>query len=186
MNTVHVLMADVRVNCGCFMRLDIRHWEMLKAIADLGTLKNAASALGITQSALSHRLAEAERRLGSPLFDREGRQLRLAKAGIAMTGEITLRGKVLPVGGIKEKILAAKRAGIKTILLCKENRKDIEEINQDLGVTFKYQWNSSDKFGFVKKSALINNTDQIKKLTILDVPGESFINTKMHDGATTP
>jgi len=78
-------MADVRVNCGCFMRLDIRHWEMLKAIADLGTLKNAASALGITQSALSHRLAEAERRLGSPLFDREGRQLRLAKAGIAMT-----------------------------------------------------------------------------------------------------
>jgi ATP-dependent Lon protease len=56
---------------------------------------------------------------------------RQVKAGIAMTGEITLRGKVLPVGGIKEKILAAKRAGIKTILLCKENRKDIEEINQD-------------------------------------------------------
>lgn len=56
---------------------------------------------------------------------------RQVKPGIAMTGEITLRGKVLPVGGIKEKILAAKRAGIKTILLCKENRKDIEEINQD-------------------------------------------------------
>ena len=48
---------------------------------------------------------------------------------IAMTGEITLRGKVLPVGGIKEKILAAKRAGITDILISEENRKDIEEIN---------------------------------------------------------
>jgi ATP-dependent Lon protease len=45
-----------------------------------------------------------------------------------MTGEITLRGKVLPVGGIKEKILAAKRAGITDIILCQENRKDVDEI----------------------------------------------------------
>ena len=45
-----------------------------------------------------------------------------------MTGEITLRGKVLPVGGIKEKILAAKRSGIKEIILCSKNRKDIDEI----------------------------------------------------------
>lgn len=53
------------------------------------------------------------------------------KKNIAMTGEITLRGKVEPVGGIKEKILAAKRAGIKEIILCNENQKDVEEINED-------------------------------------------------------
>ncbi|MDR1623740.1 MAG: endopeptidase La [Tannerellaceae bacterium] len=53
------------------------------------------------------------------------------KQNIAMTGEITLRGKVLPVGGIKEKILAAKRAGIKEIILCKENEKDVNEITKE-------------------------------------------------------
>jgi len=65
---------------------------------------------------------------------------RKVKKNLAMTGEITLRGKVLPVGGIKEKILAAKRAKIKEIILCEENRKDIEEIKADYvkGVTFHY------------------------------------------------
>ena len=53
---------------------------------------------------------------------------RKVKSKLAMTGEITLRGKVLPVGGIKEKILAAKRAGIKEIIMCSKNRKDVEEI----------------------------------------------------------
>lgn len=56
-----------------------------------------------------------------------GRKL---KPYFAMTGEITLRGQVLPVGGIKEKVLAARRAGVKEILLCKQNQKDVEEINK--------------------------------------------------------
>jgi ATP-dependent Lon protease len=55
---------------------------------------------------------------------------RKVKAKVAMTGEITLRGKVMPVGGIKEKILAARRAGIKEIILCDRNRKDVEEIGE--------------------------------------------------------
>lgn len=62
------------------------------------------------------------------------------KKHLAMTGEITLRGRVLPVGGIKEKILAAKRANIKEIILCEENRRDIEEIKAEYveGLTFHY------------------------------------------------
>lgn len=65
---------------------------------------------------------------------------RKVKSNLAMTGEITLRGRVLPVGGIKEKILAAKRAGIKEIILCSDNRKDIEEIPVIYlkGLTFHY------------------------------------------------
>lgn len=66
-----------------------------------------------------------------------GRRL---KPFLAMTGEITLRGQVLPVGGIKEKVLAAKRAGIKEILLCEQNRKDVEDINPEFikGIKFSY------------------------------------------------
>ena len=65
---------------------------------------------------------------------------RKVKKSLAMTGEITLRGKVLPVGGIKEKILAAKRARIKEIILCEDNKRDINEIKTEYlkGLTFHY------------------------------------------------
>ena len=65
---------------------------------------------------------------------------RKVKKQLAMTGEITLRGEVLPVGGIKEKVLAAKRASITEIILCEKNRKDIEEIKASYlkGLTFHY------------------------------------------------
>ena len=68
------------------------------------------------------------------------------RSGIAMTGEMTLRGKVLPVGGIKEKILAAKRSGITTILISEENRKDVEDIKEIYikGLTFVYVNNIQD------------------------------------------
>jgi ATP-dependent Lon protease len=71
---------------------------------------------------------------------------RRVKSNLAMTGEITLRGKVLPVGGIKEKILAAKRAGIKEIIMCYKNRKDVEEIeaNYISDLTFHYVENANE------------------------------------------
>ena len=65
---------------------------------------------------------------------------RKVKSRLAMTGEITLRGKVLPVGGIKEKILAARRAGIHELILCKENRKDVEEINAEYISELKFNY----------------------------------------------
>ena len=75
---------------------------------------------------------------------------RKVRKNLAMTGEITLRGKVLPVGGIKEKILAAKRAGITDILICHENRKNIEEIPAKYvkGVTFHYVENVKNVLDF--------------------------------------
>jgi ATP-dependent Lon protease len=74
------------------------------------------------------------------------------KPFLAMTGEITLRGKVLPVGGIKEKILAAKRAGLTEVMLCRENEKHVDEIEKEYitGMTFKYV----DKMSEVLKNAL--------------------------------
>jgi ATP-dependent Lon protease len=75
---------------------------------------------------------------------------RKVRSNLAMTGEITLRGKVLPVGGIKEKILAARRAGIKDIILCKENKKNIEEIPAMYlkGLTFHYVDNVEEVLQF--------------------------------------
>ncbi len=73
------------------------------------------------------------------------------KSGIAMTGEMTLRGRVLPVGGIKEKILAAKRAGVHTIVISEDNRKDIEDIKPVYveGLTFHYVQTIKDVIDFV-------------------------------------
>jgi len=76
------------------------------------------------------------------------------KERMAMTGEITLRGLVLPVGGVKEKILAAKRAGIKEVILCSRNRKDIEEINPEYIENIKIHY--------------VDKVDQVISLALLD------------------
>ena len=84
---------------------------------------------------------------------------RKVRKNTAMTGEITLRGKVLPVGGIKEKILAAKRAGITDIMMCQENKKDVEEIPDIYlkGVTFHYVENVQDVWNFALTNQLVDN-----------------------------
>ncbi len=84
---------------------------------------------------------------------------RKVRKNTAMTGEITLRGKVLPVGGIKEKILAAKRAGIKDIIMCQENEKDINEIPEIYlkGVSFHYVENVQDVWNFALTDELVES-----------------------------
>ena len=84
---------------------------------------------------------------------------RKVRSSLAMTGEITLRGKVLPVGGIREKILAAKRAGIKDIILCQENKKDIEEIPAEYlkGLTFHYAEDIQDVLDFALLNEKVKN-----------------------------
>lgn len=84
---------------------------------------------------------------------------RKVRMNTAMTGEITLRGKVLPVGGIKEKILAAKRAGITDIVMCSENKKDIDEIPDVYlkGVTFHYVENVQDVWNFALTDEMVDN-----------------------------
>ncbi|MDR0824795.1 MAG: endopeptidase La, partial [Prevotella sp.] len=97
---------------------------------------------------------------------------RKVRANLAMTGEITLRGKVLPVGGIREKILAAKRAGIKEIILCKENKKDIDEIKPLYlkGLTFHYV----EDIKQVLETALLK--EKIKDPLDLTVKEEKVVN----------
>ena len=84
---------------------------------------------------------------------------RKVRKNTAMTGEITLRGKVLPVGGIKEKILAAKRAGITDIVMCRENEKDINEIPDVYlkGVTFHYVENVQDVWDFALTNEIVDH-----------------------------
>jgi len=88
---------------------------------------------------------------------------RKVKKSIAMTGEITLRGKVLPVGGIKEKILAAKRAKIKEILLCEENRSDIEDIKPEYlkGLTFHYVSDMSEVINIAITKQKVKNAKKL-------------------------
>ena len=89
---------------------------------------------------------------------------RKVRPGIAMTGEITLRGKVLPVGGIKEKILAAKRAGITDIIICEENRRNIEAIPEIYlsGLTFHY----------------VNDINEVLEIALLKEKVENPVNLK--------
>ena len=85
------------------------------------------------------------------------------RKSIAMTGEITLRGKVLPVGGIKEKILAAKRARIKEIILCEDNKRDIEEIKDEYlkGLTFHYVKEMSDVIDIAITDENVSNAKKL-------------------------
>ncbi|MBR6171328.1 MAG: endopeptidase La [Bacteroidaceae bacterium] len=89
---------------------------------------------------------------------------RKVRKNLAMTGEITLRGKVLPVGGIKEKILAAKRAGITDIVICNDNRKDIDEIPQMYltGLTFHYVETIADVLQFALLDEKVKNAVEFK------------------------
>ncbi len=86
------------------------------------------------------------------------------KKNLAMTGEITLRGKVLPVGGIKEKILAAKRANIKEIILCHENKSDIDEIKPEYleGLTFHYVKEMSEVLAIALTTQKVKNAKDLK------------------------
>ncbi|MFC2109457.1 endopeptidase La [Bacteroidota bacterium] len=89
---------------------------------------------------------------------------RKVKSNLAMTGEITLRGKVLPVGGIKEKILAAKRANIKEIILCAENKRDIDEIKESYvkGLKFHYVTEMSEVVAIALMKQKVKNAKKLK------------------------
>ncbi len=88
---------------------------------------------------------------------------RKVKRSLAMTGEITLRGKVLPVGGIKEKILAAKRAKIKEIILCQDNKSDVDEIKEEYlkGLTFHYVSDMSEVIEIAVTSQKVRNAKKL-------------------------
>ncbi|MEY4659558.1 MAG: hypothetical protein RJB36_1324, partial [Bacteroidota bacterium] len=89
---------------------------------------------------------------------------RKVKKNLAMTGEITLRGDVLPVGGIKEKILAAKRAGIKEIILCTKNKQDIEEIKEEYlkGIRFHFVSKMSEVLELALTNEKVKNPKKIE------------------------
>jgi ATP-dependent Lon protease len=92
---------------------------------------------------------------------------RKVKPNLAMTGEITLRGRVLAVGGIKEKILAAKRANIKEIILCKSNQKDILEIKEDYIKDLNFHY-ITDMREVIKLALLDEKVSEPLDLTVKD------------------
>lgn len=97
---------------------------------------------------------------------------KVVKKNIAMTGELTLKGIVLPVGGIKEKILAAKRLGIKNIVLCENNRKDVEDINERYinGLQFHYVKKAQEVIDYVLEKEMIKDA--------IDLNNPEFINSE--------
>lgn len=139
-----IALQYVKAHCDAF-GIDYRifdNWNLHIHVPEGATPKDGPSA-GIT-------IATS---IASALTQRK------VRAKTAMTGEITLRGKVLPVGGIKEKILAAKRAGITDIVICKENKKDVEEIpeNYRKGVTFHYVENVQQVWDFALTDKKVEN-----------------------------
>ncbi|MDO9129358.1 MAG: S16 family serine protease, partial [Anaerolineales bacterium] len=88
---------------------------------------------------------------------------RSVKKGVGMTGEITLRGQVLPVGGIKEKMLAAHRAGLKTVILPKRNELDLEDVPEEIKKTLKFIF--AESVDDVLKSAL-EKKESVRKTTV--------------------
>ena len=107
---------------------------------------------------------------------------RKVRKNVAMTGEITLRGKVLPVGGIKEKILAAKRAGITDIVMCQENEKDIKEIPEMYltGVTFHYVENVQDVWNFALSEEIVEHPLDFTATTAIRSTTSSVTHRTVH------
>ncbi len=96
---------------------------------------------------------------------------RPARPDLAMTGEITLRGLVLPIGGVKEKVIAAQRAGIKTIVLPERNRKNLEEVREDIRKSVKFEF--------------ADNVDQVLALALGKVMAAKTPTKNNHRGTET-
>ena len=150
-----------------FLNIDYRvfdHWGIHIHVPEGATPKDGPSA-GIT-IATSIASALTQRRV---------------RDHIAMTGEITLRGKVLPVGGIKEKILAAKRAGITDIMISEENRKDIEEIEPRYveGVSFHFVNDVKEVLDFALLKEKVDNAIDLNAAINDDTKDDA---TEQHKG----
>ena len=151
----------IKAHAAAELQLDYRifdHWSVHVHVPEGATPKDGPSA-GIT-------IATS---IASALTQRKVRD------HIAMTGEITLRGRVLPVGGIKEKILAAKRAGITDILISVDNRKDVEEINDRYvkGLTFHFVEDVREVLRFALLDEKVENAIELTVPETAEAPAES-------------